>query len=234
MLKMKHPTFPITLPISGKKISIRPFTVKEEKILLMALEEKSADAILEATKSIVESCVQTEGFDINDLMMVDLEWLFLQVRSKSVSNIVEVSIKDEDDEKVYDFEVDIADIKVVHNPDHTKKIFLTENSGVVMRYPTLNQIVEMNSYGVDNVVDIMFYLYAICLEKVFDGEKVEVIGDFSIEEAKEFMENMSKASFQKIEKFFETAPSIQYTIKYKNSQDKVKEIVLKGLDDFFT
>lgn len=226
MIKVKHPTFTLIMPSDKRKITFRPFTVKEEKILLMAQGENTEQA-LEALKQVTTNCVLDKGFKVDSLPMFDLEYLWINIRAKSVNNILELKIQDPATQKPYDVEIDIDDIKIVFDPSHNKKVFLEDNMGVVMRYPTLKMVQELAN---ENETEFNHAIISQCIAQVFEGDAVEVAGeDFSLDDAKDFLDSLTSEMFDKIKHFFETIPVMTYTGKYADG----KEFTLKGWQDFF-
>jgi hypothetical protein len=229
--KISHPSFTTKLPSTQAVIKYRPYTVKEEKILLIAQQDGSSNAIVDAFKTTVQNCVLTPNFNVNRISAFDLEYLFLKIRAKSVGNIIEMIIKDKEveDDVGVTVPVNLDDVEMVYSPDHNPKIQVNETVGLVLRYPTLDFVAKS-----EDKVDAMFEMITECISMIYEGDKVMVAGtDFTTEEAFEFLNSLDKQTFEKIELFFETFPVLQHTVKYKNSMKEDKEITLKGLVDFF-
>jgi len=233
--KIDTPTYELTLPSQEIKVKYRPFLVKEEKILLMALETQKEDEIYEATKQIVNTCT-FNSIDVETLPTFDLEYIFLNIRAKSVGEIAKFKILCPDDKKTYvDVEVDLTKVNVEVDDKHTNKIIVDEKRqlGVVLNYPTME--VLKSGTNVENAnMDQIFSMLAICVDHIFEGDKIYPGKDSTAAEIKEFFENLSQDSFLKIKTFFDTMPKLRHEIEIENPQTKVKsKVVLQGLSDFF-
>jgi hypothetical protein len=236
--KISTPTYELELPSNGKLIKYRPFLVKEEKILIMALESEDLKQISNAIKTVISDCIITRGIKVDQLSTFDIEYLFLNVRAKSVGESVEVSVTCPDDgETQLQVEIDIDLIKVQKNPNHSNIIKLDDNLSVKMKYPSLNQFVESN-FEVDNKneqVDKSIQVIASCIGQVFTDEESWDASDCSKKELNDFIEQMNTKQFKKIEEFFNTMPKLSHTINVKNPKTGVEsEVVLEGLASFFS
>ncbi len=251
---LDKPTFKVKIPSSKKEIKIRAFTVKEEKILLIAQASKEADDMIDAIKQIVTNCIVTNsvGFDVDKAPLYDIEYLFIKLRAISVSNIVEITLKDAEDDMVYDFDVDLNKVEIYFDPDHSPKIQLTDDTGIMMRYPSyqtmsvirdkINLIAqqaknesEEDLLSSEDALNSLFEIFAASIEKVWNGDSIYVVGtDFSHEEAVSFLDQLSTTHFVKVQNFFETIPTLKHSFKYKNSRGTEREIKLEGLSSFFT
>jgi hypothetical protein len=231
--KLSHPTFELTLPSSGEKIRYRPFLVKEEKILLIAKESKDESDVIRCVTQIVNNCVLEDGFDIEKLPSFDLEYIFIQLRSKSVGNIIEATVVDTEDNLEYDFTVDLDKIKVIKPEGTSNKIYVDANQkiGVIMRYPTTKDIVEITKKGTKDIIGDMFML---CVEKVFDDDDVYPWNEHTIEEKTQFFESIDGKKYESIVQFFADSPRIEHVETYTNSKGKEKKVYFRKLDDFFT
>ena len=237
--KITQPEFEITLPVIKKKIKFRPFLVKEEKVLLIGKEGSAADQ-LNAMKNLLQDVVLSpKNFNAGDLTVTDLEYLFMHLRGKSVDNVVKLRYRDTEDELTYDFEVDINDVQVKFKEDRSYSIPVGELT-LELRDPTMDilQNAGMSIDGVDQIneneqpdLDAVFTMLTKCLVKVYDSE--QVYDDFTDEEALTFLKSIDINSFKKVQEFFDTAPRLEHTIKYKNNLGHDREVVLKGLADFF-
>lgn len=230
--KIATPTFDLTIPTTGEKIQYRPFKVKEEKILMIAKESGDKADIFNALKQIVNNCVVTEEFDVNKIAMVDMEYIFINLRSKSVSNVVEFQVEDSDDGITYDLVLNLDEVEVSTDPKHDKKIMVNDDVGIMMKYPTpeiSDKIINMKS-----VADITFETINECVDTVFDADDVYSWDGTSEEDKNYFIEEMPVEIFNKIKEFFETAPSIEHIVKYTNSNGKEKMVIFRDLDDFFS
>ena len=223
---LSAPEFTTTIPSSGKKIKFRPFLVKEEKILYFALESGETEDMVSAIKNIFENCILSE-FDVNNLAYFDFEYLFLMLRAKSVGETIDLKLKHDKDgcEHVNDISINIEDIKVHKEPNHTDKIMLNDDIGVKMKYPTIESLGVLND---ENTFDII----RDSIEYVYDQENV--YDDFSKQDADNFLESLSKNQFELISEFFATMPKLRHEVKYKcKACKKTETVVLEGLQSFF-
>ena len=227
--------YELTLPSQQKKIKYRPFLVKEEKILLMALETKQPEDMLEAVKNIVKSCTFNE-INPEDYPMFDLEYIFLQIRAKSVGEISKIKVLCPDDKKTYEkVEVDLSKVEVYVEDDHSNNIVLDEDRklGVVLNYPSL-KIINSGILTGDVKLAQMYELIVNSIEQIYEGDKVHMAKDTDKKELDDFVNNLSGEQMRKIQSFFETMPRLEQKIKVTNSKTKVEsEVTLKGLADFF-
>ena len=235
--KINTPTYELELPSTGKKIKYRPFLVREEKILIMALESEDTKQISDAIKTVLSDCVMSRGVKVNDLSTFDIEYLFLNVRAKSVGETVEVNVTCPDDgETQVATEIFIDEIKVKKDPEHSNIIKLDDNLSLQMKYPSLNQFVESNFEVGEGSSDVDKSLSVItsCINTVFNEEESWSASDCTKKELKDFVDQMNTKQFKEVEKFFETMPKLSHTIKVKNPNTKVEsEVVLEGLASFF-
>ena len=235
--KINTPTYELELPSTGKKIKYRPFLVREEKILIMALESEDTKQISDAIKTVLSDCVMSRGVKVNDLSTFDIEYLFLNVRAKSVGETVEVNITCPDDgETQVATEIFIDEIKVKKDPEHSNIIKLDDNLSLQMKYPSLNQFVESNFEVGESSSDVDKSLSVItsCINTVFHEEESWSASDCTKKELKDFVDQMNTKQFKEVEKFFETMPKLSHTIKVKNPNTEVEsEVVLEGLASFF-
>ena len=227
------PTYELAIPSTKEKIKYRPFLVKEEKILLLAMEEDDEKTITIALKQIIENC--TDGkVDVDKLALFDLEFIFLRIRAKSVGENVQVSLLCEDDGETYvPVEIPLEEIKVVHTKGHKNKIKLTKDIGITMRYPQLNMM-AMQTQGETLTVEATFNILGDCIENITEGETVHERADFNDEELKTFLESLNTKQFQSIQQFFETMPKLQHIVEVENPKTKVvNTITLEGMQSFF-
>ena len=237
--KLNTPTYELEIPSSDEKISFRPFLVKEEKILLLAMESGKQEDIIRAVKDIVNECTFNK-IDISTLPMFDVEYIFLNIRSKSVGEVSKLKILcpdsgPEDKDKVYaEVEVNLEDVKVQVEDDHTNKIDLGNDMGMIMRYPTIESFKDT---GITNInASNMLEVIGTCILQIFEkkGEKVYETADQTKKELNDFIESMNTKQFQDVQKFFDTMPKLKHTIKVKNPKTKkTSEVTLTGLNDFF-
>ena len=234
--KIATPTYELELPSTGKSISYRPFLVKEEKVLVLALESEDTKQITTAIKAVLRNCVLTKGVKVESLPTFDIEYLFLNIRGKSVGEELEVNIVCPDDEETnVPVLIDLDDIQVQKDDGHTNKIKLDDNLMMEMKYPSLEQFIKNNfEFDEKNAMDQSFDLIATCIDKIYTEDEVWATADCTKKEVKEFLESMNSSQFKSIEKFFETMPKLSHTIKVKNPKTKVEsEVVLEGLASFF-
>ena len=232
--KIETPTYELTLPSQDIKVKYRPFLVKEEKILLMALESQKSDEIFQATKQIVSSCT-FDALKVEELPTFDLEYIFLQIRAKSVGETTKFKVLCPDDKKTYaDVEVDLTKVNVEVDDKHTNKLVVDEkrNLGVVLKYPTMN---VLKSGTMENAtIEQIFEVLGDCVDHIYEGDKIYPAKDSTPQEIKEFFEGLSQDSFVKIKSFFDTMPRLRHEVEVTNPVTKVKsKVVLSGLNDFF-
>ena len=229
--KLSIPEYEATLPVTGTKISYRPFLVKEEKLLYLAMESQDNKQMVKAVKTIIKNCTNLKT-KVEDLATFEIEYIFLKIRSVAVGETSEFKVTCPDDEKTQvTVNIPLADVGVEIPEDHNAKILLDSNVGVVMKYPSLDVFIQQNLSDNPNIDDI-FELAASCIGQVYDKE--EVYDSFSKKEALEFLENLNSEQFQKVQGFFETMPKLSYTLEVLNPETKVKsEMVLEGLASFF-
>ena len=236
--KISAPTYELVLPSSNKKIRYRPFLVREEKILIMALESEDTKQITEAIKTVIHNCVITRGVKVDKMSTFDIEYLFLNVRGKSVGETVEVNVTCPDDGQTkVPVEIDIDTIKIQKNPQHTNIIKLDDNLSVQMNYPSLDQFIETNfeTDSQNTQVDQSLNVIMSCIKQVYNEEESWSASDCTKKELKEFVESMNSKQFKDIETFFETMPKLTHTVKVKNPKTKIEsEVVIEGLASFFT
>lgn len=233
--KIVTPRYELELPSTGETILYRPFLVKEEKILVIALESKDQKQITNAIKTVIQSCIFTKSIKVENLPTFDIEYLFLNIRGKSVGEEVEVSVICQDDGTTQvSTTINLDDIKVIRDEKHTNKIKLDESLVMEMKYPSLKQFIDDNFTLDDDTSDQSFELVASCINKVFSEDEVWAAEDCTDKEMMEFVEQMSSSQFKDIKNFFDTMPKLSHTIKVKNpNTKKVNEITLTGLSDFF-
>ena len=234
--KIATPTYELELPSTGKSIKYRPFLVKEEKVLVIALESEDTKQITNAIKAVLKNCVLTKGIKVENLPTFDIEFLFLNIRGKSVGEEIEVNIVCPDDgETNVPVFIDLDSIQVEKDDDHTNQIKLDDDLMMEMKYPSLEQFIKNNfDFQEGNQMDQSFELIATCIDKIYNEDEVWATADFTKKEVKEFLESMNSSQFKEIEKFFESMPKLKHTIEVTNPNTKVKsEVVLEGLASFF-
>ena len=233
--KIATPTYELVLPSTKKTIKYRPFLVKEEKLLVLALETEDQKEITTAVKSVIKNCISTRGVKVESLPTFDIEYLFLNIRGKSVGEEVDVNIIAPDD-GITEIPVKIAidDIEVTENPEHNPQIKLNDELMMEMKYPSLDQFIKNNFDVNDSNFEQSFELIASCVSKIYNEDEVWSTDDVSKKEVVDFLEQMNSIQFKEIEKFFETMPKLQHTVQVTNPKTKVKnEVVLEGLASFF-
>tara|TARA_Y100001936_G_C15966419_1_gene608578 strand:- start:38 stop:757 length:720 start_codon:yes stop_codon:yes gene_type:complete len=234
--KIATPTYELELPSTGQSINYRPFLVKEEKLLVLALETEDTKQITTAIKNVLKNCVLTKGIKVDQLPTFDIEFLFLNIRGKSVGEEIEVNIVCPDDEETQvPITIDLDDIKVQRTDNHTNQIKLDKDLMMELKYPSLEQFIKNNfDFNDANAMDQSFDLIATCIDKIYTADEVWAAADCTKKEIKEFLEQMNSSQFKDIEKFFETMPKLSHTVKVTNPKTKVKnDVVLEGLASFF-
>ena len=234
--KIATPSYHLELPSTGQDIQFRPFLVKEEKVLILALESEDTKQITTAIKTVIKNCIKTRGIKVEQLPTFDIEYLFLNIRGKSVGEEIEVNIICPDDnETSAAVTINLDDIKVQKTDEHTNQIKVDDEIMLEMRYPSLEEFIKNNfdiSGGSD--LDQSFELIASCIDKVYTADEVWSIADCTKKEVREFIESMNSSQFKGIEEFFTTMPKLTHTVEVYNPKTKVKsEVVLEGLASFF-
>lgn len=232
--RLVTPTYELDLPSTGQKIKFRPFLVKEEKILILAMESEDNKQITNAIKTILKNCIQTTKIKVDELSTFDIEYLFLNIRGKSIGEQIDVGITcPDDDTTVVPVKINIDDIKVIKPDGHTREIELTDDVGLIMKYPSLDTFVK-TSFGGGTDIDDVFEIATGCIEQIYDGEDVQEASNYSKKELLEFLETLSTQQFVKVQQFFETMPKLTHKITITNPNTGVEsEVVLEGLNSFF-
>ena len=234
--KISTPTYELELPSSGQTVKYRPFLVKEEKVLVIALESEDNKQITNAIKAVLKSCIQTRGVKVEHLPTFDIEYLFLNIRGKSVGEELEVNVICPDDEETQvKATINLDDIQIEKDENHTKQIKLDDNLMMEMKYPSLEQFIKNNfDFDEKNQMDQSFELIATCIDKIYNEDEVWATADCTKKEVNDFLESMNSSQFKEIETFFETMPKLSHTIKVTNPKTKVEsDVVLEGLASFF-
>ena len=235
--KINTPTYELVLPSSGKKVKYRPFLVKEEKILIMALESEDTKQITSAIKSVLSDCILSRGIKIDKLATFDIEYLFLNVRGKSVGETVEVNVTCPDDGQTkVEMVIDIDSIKIQKDSNHSNIIKLDDSLSVQMNYPSLDQFIETNFDTSNNSqVDESLNVIMSCIKQVYNEEESWDATDCTKKELRDFVESMNSKQFKEVENFFETMPKLSHKVKVMNPNTKVEsEVVIEGLASFFS
>ena len=234
--KISTPTHELVLPSTGKKVKYRPFLVREEKILILALESEDTKQITNAIKTILKECISTRGVKVDDLPTFDIEYLFLNIRGKSVGEALDLMVTCPDDgETQVPIKIFIDEIQIQKNPKHNKDIKLDENLTLRMKYPSLNQFIQNNfDFSQDDSVDASFDIISSCIDQVYSEEESWAASDCTKKELKEWIETLNTNQFKEVESFFSTMPKLSHTIKIKNPKTEVEnEVTLEGLTSFF-
>ena len=232
--KLTTPTYELEIPSTDEKIKYRPFLVKEEKILMMALESKSEKDITQAVKDIVSECTFNK-INLGSMPMFDVEYIFLNIRSKSVGEVSKLKLLCPDDGKTYaDVDLDLNEVKVQVGDDHTNKIELGDGKGMIMTYPTISSFADsgIKDINASNMLDVI----SSCIMQIYEknGEKTYDPKDQTKKELTEFIESLNTKQFRDVQKFFDTMPKLKHEIKVKNPKTKKEsKITLTGLNDFF-
>ena len=236
--KIATPSYELELPSTGKTITYRPFLVKEEKLLVIALESEDTKQITNAIKAVIRACVLTKGIKVESLPTFDIEYLFLNIRGKSVGEDLDVKLICPDDNKTeVNININLDDIQVNKPEGHSNKIKLDNNLMMELKYPSLNEFIknnfDPNEVGT-NAMEQSFDLIGSCINKIYNEDEVWVAADCSKKEINDFLDSMNSNQFKEVEKFFETMPKLSHTVKVKNPKTKVEsDVVLEGLASFF-
>ena len=231
--KVNTPTYELVVPSTDEKVKFRPFLVKEEKILLIAMEAQEQSGILNAVKDIVKSCT-FDKFDVRKAPIFDIEYIFLNIRAKSVGEVSTVNLRCPDDNETFvQTEIDLTKVNVQITKGHTNKIELTDEMGMILQYPTLDSFTDSTTViNASNMLDVI----ASCVSQIYDkkGEDVYDAKDSTKQEIVDFLESLNSKQFLEIQKFFDTMPKLTHTVNIENPETKVKsDIILTGLNDFF-
>ena len=230
------PTYELTLPSSDRKIKFRPFLVKEEKILILAMESQDSKQIAQAVKDVLKKCILTRGIKVEKLSTFDIEFLFLNIRGKSVGEDIEVMVTCPDDKKTQvPMSINIDSIKVQKDKDHNRDIQLDDTYTLRMRYPSLDEFIKNNFGAVEQMnVDDTFDLIASCIDQVYSEEESWASEDCTKKELNDFVESLNSSQFKLVEKFFETMPKLSHTVQVTNPNTQVEsDITIEGLQNFF-
>jgi len=234
--RISTPQYELELPSTGETIQYRPFLVKEEKLLVIALESEDTKQITTAIKNVIKNCIHTKGIKVESLPTFDIEYLFLNIRGKSVGEEIEVNIICPDDETTnVPVKIDLDSIKVQFSEEHSKQIKIDDSIMMEMKYPSLDQFIKNNfDFSQNNAMDQSFDLIASCVDKIYTEDEVWSSADVTKKELIDFLEQMNSAQFKEIEKFFETMPKLSHKIQITNPNTKVEsEVIIEGLASFF-
>lgn len=234
--KIATPSYTLEIPSLKKEIKYRPFLVKEEKILIIAMESEDPKQIAEAVKTVITNCILTKGIKIDNLSTFDIEYLFLNIRGKSVGESVDILITCPDDGQTQvPISINLDEINIIVSDDHSRDIKLDDNLTLRMKYPSMKEFIKSNFTNEFNVsLDDTFDMIISCIEQVYSEEESWAASDCTKKELGEFVEQLSPKQFKQVEKFFETMPKLSHTIKVKNPNTDVEsDIVIEGLSSFF-
>ena len=232
------PSYELTLPSTGKKIKYRPFLVKEEKILILALESQDQSEITNAVKDVLKKCILTRGIKVEELPTFDIEYVFLNIRAKSIGESIKIIVTCSDDGTTQvPVTIYVDEIEVKKPEGHTTDIKLDKDMTLRMKYPSLNQFIENNfetSLTPEATVNKAFKVIAECMDTIFTAEDAWDAKDYSAKERLEFIEQLNSKQYKEVEKFFATMPKLTHSFEVENPNTKVKNtITLEGLADFF-
>lgn len=231
--KIAAPTFELIQPSTGKSLQYRPFLVKEEKILLTAKESGEASDIFQAIRQIVNNCIVNEDFDVDKVPLVDMEYIFIQLRSKSVDNIVKFRVEDSEDGQTYDLQLDLNDVQVqMPEKKHDGIIQINDETGLKLTYPTAK--ISESMKGLNTLTDIVYAMIMESIEYIFDSDNTYPWSKESKKDKEDFIESLPVNVYEKINEFFSELPKIEHVVNYTNSLGKEKKVVFRNLDDFFT
>lgn len=230
--KIDKPLFDLKIPSTGNTVQCRPFVVKEEKILLTAQQSGQEKDIIIAIKQVLNNCIQEPGFDCDSLTTFDLEYMFLKLRARSVNNIIEVSYRDNEDDKVYDFKIDLDEVEMLNDKEINNKIMVSEDVGMIMKFPSASML--------DNIpedidpTDLVQFLIVNCIDQVFDADDVYPAAEETEEELNAFIDSLDVNIYNDIRDFFNSLPKLYHKLEYENSLGNKRTIELNTLRDFFT
>lgn len=228
--KINYPLFEVEIPSTLQKIKMRPFLVKEEKLLLMAQTSgNSRDTVL-AIKQVVNNCI-VDNVDVDKLTTFDLEYLFVKLRARSINNIIDVVYTDPEDEQQYKLQIDLDDVEIQRDDRHNNKIEITDELGIILRYPKTDMLKAVDA--ATSEVDLYFEVIKYCIDQVYDAENVYDTSEQTPEELQEFMASLDVKTFKQIQLFLETMPKLHYETSYTNSNGTERKVVLQNLNDFF-
>ena len=228
--KINYPLFEVEIPSTSKTIKMRPFLVKEEKLLLMAQSSGNSRDVVLAIKQVVNNCI-VDKVDIEKLTTFDLEYLFVKLRSRSINNIIDVTYNDPEDEQQYNLKIDLDKVEIQRDERHENKIEITDEMGIILRYPKTDMLKSVEA--ATSEVDLYFEVIKYCIDKVYDAENVYETSDQTEEELQEFVTSLDVNTFKQIQLFLETMPKLYYEATYTNSLGTERKVVLQNLNDFF-
>lgn len=232
--KLKTPLFDVNIPSLNKKVKARPMTVKEEKLLLMAKQSGERLDQLKAILQVINNCLQAKDVVVEELCFYDLEYLFLKIREQSISGKSKVAYRDNEDEKIYNFDIDFEDIEIKKPEKEVKNIVeLEDDISMVLKYPAASLYISEEFFKLEET-EIFEYILLNSIDKICQGETIYNRKTMDIKELKEFIETIPSKKYEEIQEFFDNVPSLYYKIEYTNEKGTKREIELKSIDDFFT
>jgi len=229
--KLSHPVFQLNLPSTGQVISYRPFLVREEMILLVAQQSQNQIDVINAIKQVINNCITTENVNVDDFATFDLEYFFIQLRSKSVNSIVKLSYKDNEDGQIYDFEVDLEIIQIKKVDEAPSTVKINDTMSLLLRYPRLDAMNKLAD--AEDSAAFTLALIKSCLNRIVDGDKEYLFSDSTDEEVEEFLNSLDVKTYEQINKFFDTLPKLEHILTYTNKTGREVTIKLDSLNDFF-
>jgi hypothetical protein len=230
--KLMHPTFELTIPSTKQKVKFRPFLVKEEKLLLMAKQSGEQNDIVNVLKQVINNCDIESAVPLDQLASFDVEYLFLKLRAKSVNNIIDLAYTDFEDDETYKFTLDADEVEISFNPDHTNIVNLSDKSGIVMKYPSMDLMSKIVENG--DVSSWLFSMIKGCMDQYFEDDKIVMFKDSKPEEVDEFVDSLPTTVIKQFETFFDTMPKLYHKLEYTNKRGTDRVIELRTLEDFFT
>lgn len=227
-----HPVFELKVPSTKKEVKFRPFLVKEEKLLLMAKQSGEQKDITNVLKQIIINCDIDSAIDASSLASFDVEYLFVKLRAKSINNTIDLAYTDFEDEEVYKFAIDADEIELIENENHSNYIRLSETSGIMMKYPTMDLVSK--AVENDDISNLLFHMIKGCLDSYYDDDKITMFKDCTEQEIDEFVDSLPTTVLKQFEIFFDTMPRLYHKLEYTNSKGTERVIELRTLEDFFT
>lgn len=231
--KITHPTFDVTIPITNRKVKVRPMLVKEEKILLMAKQSEDRADQLEAIKQVVQNCIVTDNISVDNIAFFETEFLFLKIRSASISSKGKAAYRDNEDEKIYNFDIDLDKVILKAQNEASPNIDIGGGIAITLSYPPTSVFTSKDFFALDDT-KVFEHILTKCLNKIYQGDEAFDPKQAKPEELDEFINSIPSKSYEKIQEFFNSIPTLFYEIKYQNSKGTERTITLTTLDDFFT
>lgn len=228
--KINQPIFQLTLPSNGKVVHYRPFTVKEEKLLLMAQESGERKDIINTYKQLINNCA-IDPVDVNQLASFDIEYFFVCLRAKSVSNISKVQVRDLEDNELYEAEINLDKVEVVRKEEVSNNVKLTDQVGIILKYPTFQTLAKIEDPQ-DKASNTLAILRG-CIAQIYEGEEVHDTANYSTQELDEFIVSLNMKQVEEIQRFFESMPKLVCKTKYVTKDKQVKDLTIEGLENFF-